>query len=153
RPEVPDGADEVGDPDSIGAIALFVMLSERVDALTALDAADGWGGDTYVAFDDGDRVCVRADLGGDTPADPTEIGDALRAWVGAGPSGVASVDSERIDGVDHVVLESCAPADGAAPGSGDDSSLDALDALSVPATRAQVMASAGMVTGRGADIE
>ncbi len=37
EPEIPPGGDEIGEADSLGATTLFVMLSERIDPLVALD--------------------------------------------------------------------------------------------------------------------
>ena len=141
-PEVPAGADRFGEASELGAITLFVMLSERIDALSALDATDGWGGDMSVSFHDGDRTCVRADLVGDTANDSIQIFAALQDWAAAGPAGAASVG---MDG-DVVVLESCVGADGGAtPASG-----GAFDALGLAATRSQLMAM--MAVERDADL-
>ena len=130
-PEVPRGADRFGEASELGAITLFEMLSERLDLLTALDAADGWGGDMSVAYRDGDRTCVRADLVGDSPDDTAEILVALQMWADAGPAGVATVE---MDG-DLVALEACVPP------SGDDAAAPtgaAFYALGVVAARSQL---------------
>lgn len=133
EPELPDGADPVSESGPLGATTLFVMLSERIDPLTALGAADGWGGDMSAAYRDDDRTCVRVDLVGDSAEDTSEIADALQAWSDAGPVGVATVD-ETSDGVS---FESCAGgADGEAAAA---SSGRSLDALALPATRSQLM--------------
>lgn len=133
EPQTGDGSEPIGEPSPLGATTLFVMLAERIDPLVALAAADGWGGDMSVAYDDGDRTCVRADLVGDTAPDRDEIADALRAWVDAGPPGAASVTTSG----DRVVFESCSAemevgAAAPAPGS-------SFDALALPATRSQLM--------------
>jgi len=145
EPAVPDGADEIGEAGPLGATTLYVMLAARIDPLEALTAADGWGGDTHVAFRDDDQTCVLADLVGDTQSDTDEIAAALEAWVDAGPPGAAYV-VRTPEG--RVRLESCGAAAGdgeAAPASG----VDALDALAVPATRSQLMAMA--TTSMGLD--
>ena len=141
-PEVPDGADRFDDASELGAITLFVMLSERIDVLTALDAADGWGGDMSVAYREDDRTCVRADLVGDTTEDTAEIHDALQMWADAGPSGVATVE---MDG-DLVALEACAPPadDGAAAPTG-----AAFYALGVVAARSQLTVLTAVDGGAG----
>lgn len=143
-PDLPDGAERVGLPDELGATTLFVLLSERIDPLEALAAADGWGGDRYVSYRLDDRTCVRVDLVGDSPTDTDEIARALEAWAAAGPGGAASVEG----GGETVALESCAgPADAAAtaPTAG-----RSYDALGLPAARAQLMAVAAD-SGRGPD--
>jgi hypothetical protein len=143
-PDLPDGAERVGLPDALGATTLFVLLSERIDPLEALSAADGWGGDRYAAYRIDDRTCVRANLVGDSPTDTDEIARALEAWAAAGPTGAASVEA----GGETVTFASCAvPADAAAtaptPGG-------SYDALGLPAARAQLMAVAAD-SGRSPD--
>jgi hypothetical protein len=130
-PDVPGSDGAVYEPDELGAVALFVMLSERIDPIVALDAADGWGGDAAVTFDEDEDVCVRVNLEGDTAADTDEIAGALRAWADAGPAGAATVETAG----DSVELESCT-ADGAdAPESTDRSAA----ALGLVAMRSQFM--------------
>jgi hypothetical protein len=130
-PDLPDGAERVGEPDVLGAVGLFVLLSERLDAEVALVAADGWGGDRYAVFRDADRTCVRVALVADTPGDLDEVAAALRDWVAGGPAGAASVEVAG----ETVALDSCAAgADaGEQPAGG-----ASLDALTLPATRAQL---------------
>ncbi len=142
-PEAPDGADLFGDASELGAITLFVMLSERIDVLTALDAADGWGGDMSVTYREDDRTCVRADVVGDSTGDTAEIHGALQMWAEAGPSGVATVE---MDG-DLVSLEACVPPedDGAAAPTG-----GAFDALGVVAARSQLTVLAAVDGGADA---
>lgn len=149
EPELPRGADEIGESGPLGATTLFVMLSERIDPLVALGAADGWGGDMSVAYRDDDRTCVRVDLVGDTDTDTREIAEALQAWVGAGSPGAATVEH----GDDVVSFESCAgpPAGGGgesgAGGEGEGTGEGippagggaSFDALALPASRSQIM--------------
>lgn len=139
QPELPRGADEIGESGPLGATTLFVMLAERIDPVTALGAADGWGGDMSVAYRDGDRVCVRVDLVGDTDTDTGEIAAALQGWVDAGSAGTASVEQ----GDDVVAFESCAgPPDGDGDGGGESSPAGegaSFDALALPASRSQIM--------------
>ena len=130
-PAVPDGGERFGEAGELGAITLFVMLSERIDILTALDATDGWGGDMSVSYRDGERTCVRADLVGDTSTDSAELLAALDAWAAAGPAAAATVE---MDG-DVVAFESCAdPDQETAPSSG-----GGFYALGMVAARSQLM--------------
>ena len=140
QPDVPSGADRFGEASELGAITLFVMLSDRIDIVTALDATDGWGGDMSVSFHDGDRTCVRTDLVGDSPADTEEILVALQMWAGAGPAGAATVS---LDG-DLVALEACIPPDGDDPAG---STGGAFDALGMVAARSQVTVMAAVEDG------
>lgn len=132
EPELPGGARRIGQPDALGAVGLFVMLGERIDPVVALAAADGWGGDAYVAYRDGDRTCARVDLVADTPADLDEMAAALADWVAAGPAGAASV----VVAGETVTLEACAAPAGAA----DPGREPGGDAFALAAVRAQVAA-------------
>lgn len=144
-PDVPDGAERIGTADELGATTLFVLLSERIDPLEALTAADGWGGDRYVAYRLDDRTCVRVDLVGDSPTDTDEIGRALESWAAVGPAGAASVDTTG----EAVALESCAGAAGAATAPpGAPAEGRSYDALGLPAARVQLMA---VAAGAGQD--
>jgi hypothetical protein len=142
EPDVPAGVDRLGAPEVLGAVGLFVMLSERIDPVAALGAADGWGGDRYVAYDDGTRICAQVDLVADSPTDRDELAGALRTWVDAGPDGAGSV---AVLG-DTVAFESCAvaPGEGTAPGA-------ALGALNLPAARAQFAALGATEAGLAPD--
>ena len=65
EPELADGEDEFDD-GHFGSIGWLVMLSERLPPAQALTATDGWGGDSYVAFEKDDETCVRIGYAGDT---------------------------------------------------------------------------------------
>jgi hypothetical protein len=141
EPGIPEGADEVGEPDVLGALALYLVLSQRIDPAAALDATLGWGGDSYAAYRDSDRTCVRLHVAGDTADDTDELATTLGDWVAAGPRGAASVGLEG----DVVALESCS-GDAAADGT-PVAGTGALDALLLVALRSEVAAS-GVLEGR-----
>ena len=134
-PEVPDGGDRLGRAGELGASTLLVLLADRIDAFQALDAVDGWGGDSAVTYKLDGRTCLRGRLVGDTPTDTEELHQALDAWVAAGPAGVASVAVEG----DEIALESCSPDPGAGAAPASTRSIDALGAV---AARSFVMAQA-----------
>jgi hypothetical protein len=69
----------------MGQIGLYVMLSEAIDETTASLASQGWGGDRYIAWQDGTRTCVRQTIVTDTPRDATELGAALHQWAQSRP--------------------------------------------------------------------
>jgi hypothetical protein len=80
-PVPPPPADgEIVDQGSFGQLTLTLTLASAVDRQTAREAADGWGGDAYVAWDEEDRTCVRTAFRMDTPADLDELADAWEAW-------------------------------------------------------------------------
>ncbi|MEM9036591.1 MAG: hypothetical protein AAGD18_18495 [Actinomycetota bacterium] len=107
-PALADDEEEI-DAGEVGSPSWLLLLAERVDVDVALEAADGWGGDAYVAFRRDGVVCVRVDWQGDTEADVAQMRGALDAWVAAGPDGAASVEDR--DG--GLRFESCDPGEGA----------------------------------------
>jgi hypothetical protein len=102
---VADGAEL--DRSVIGAMGLAQILGELSPVLAGFgdlpESVDGWGGDAYVAWVDADRVCVRANLVGDTPADTSEIGAALQEWAASPPFRVQAT----VQVGDVVSLTSC----------------------------------------------
>ena len=79
---VPKADGEAFDDGEVGALFLIMMLDLELGTGRALEAAIGWGGDSYVAWRDGDRPCVRIDFVMDSPAHTTELVEALRDWAG-----------------------------------------------------------------------
>jgi hypothetical protein len=132
-PVVPTGGEQIGEDDRLGALALFLLLSERIDPLEALSAADGWGGDAYVVYDRGGTPCMELAVRGDSTRDGDELLRAFEAWVAEAPPGAAQV---RSDG-DLALVTACDP------GEQDDPSGLAVDALTLPAARALMMLAAG----------
>jgi hypothetical protein len=118
-PELLAGEDEI-DSGAFGVLSWYVLLAERIPLVAALDAADGWGGDSYVAFERDDRSCVRIHHVSDSAVDRAQMYKALQSWIAALPGAPASVT--RAGAV--VQFESCDP--GAAADVGSDSSDAAL---------------------------
>jgi len=80
----------------LGELVLRLVLQSSIDRASATRAADGWGGDRYVAWDDRDgRLCVRVDVVVVSPADRSELLDALRRWAQRHP-GAAVADGEAV---------------------------------------------------------
>lgn len=79
-----DGAVEAR--GTLGEIGLLSMLSGTMDSTTAMRAAQGWGGDRYVSWRQGNLTCTRATIVTDTNEDAVELGAALGRWA-AGRSG------------------------------------------------------------------
>lgn len=71
-PEIQDG--------EIGQLALFLMLDARLSRSRAGAAAQGWGGDRYVAWKDGGGTCMRFTMAMDSPRDVDELRSALGLW-------------------------------------------------------------------------
>jgi hypothetical protein len=129
------------DADTLGSPSLLFVLAERIDVKQALTAADGWGGDQYVAFERGDNVCVRLDYRGDTSRDVDEMRSALRQWIAEGPAGVANVRNHG----EGLRFESCDAGRRAVDGNG--GSGAALDL----ATGRTVLATQSLEQGADAD--
>jgi Zn-dependent peptidase ImmA (M78 family) len=113
------------DSGELGVLTWYFMLAERMPLRDALTAADGWGGDAYVAYDRGDRSCARMSYAGRTPQDTTRMLVALRRWVAAAPGSPALVT--RAGRVLH--FRSCDP--GTKADIGNDASEDALQLVAI----------------------
>lgn len=57
-----------------------LMLNQGEGTETVADAADGWGGDSYHQWYDGENAALLVVYQGDTPGDVTEMEDALLAF-------------------------------------------------------------------------
>jgi hypothetical protein len=85
---------------AFGAVALYLVLAERIDPVAALAAVDGWGGDHFVAYQDGDRTCAAMRFVGEDDATSSAIEAALTDWAAAMPAAAdvtIDVDSDQID--------------------------------------------------------
>ena len=65
---------------SLGQLNLSLMLAEVLEAGYAEGAADGWGGDSYVVWENGAQTCVRMTIEMDNADDSAELGEALLDW-------------------------------------------------------------------------
>jgi hypothetical protein len=74
----PEG--KVVDRGVLGEVVLLLMLEEVLPNPVARKAADGWGGDQYVAWARGDKTCLKWAIKMDTPTDTAEVVSALRTW-------------------------------------------------------------------------
>lgn len=109
--DVPDDADVV-ESGAFGVVSWFLVLAERIDPFDALQAADGWAADGFVAVVDEGVVCVTARFEGDRPEDVAEMRAALNDWAATMPPDVAQVRP----GDDHVEFRSCDPGPDVATG-------------------------------------
>ncbi len=82
KPKLPAGKKEL-DSGPFGALTWFLLLAERLPLADAFDAADGWGGDSYIAFERAGGTCVRINDISDSAADRVQMQDALHAWIAA----------------------------------------------------------------------
>jgi hypothetical protein len=89
------------DAGALGEMWLFLVLDEVVTRAQAERAAAGWGGDRYVAWNQGGRLCVRWHLVMDSPTDTAEVLAALARWAERNPGATVS-------GREPVVVQNCA---------------------------------------------
>lgn len=76
----PPAEGTVIDQGVFGEFGFRQQLQQDIEPSEVLRAAAGWGGDRYIAWDEGSRTCVRVDVVMDTPRDAEEIRSALQAW-------------------------------------------------------------------------
>ena len=98
----PPADGDVVEDGVVGQVALAAILADS-DRNSAGRAANGWGGDWYVAWKAGTASCVRAAFVMETSNDRDELREALEDWARA-HDGEADV---AVDG-DRIVLTSCA---------------------------------------------
>ena len=92
-PPAADG--EVFDQGVVGMWGLVILLEEELGQRDAFAAADGWGGDWYVAWKDGDDTCVRTTVVMDSDGDLGDLRIALEEWAaGRDRAEVARGDGE-----------------------------------------------------------
>lgn len=140
---VADGEEILDEGGAFGALSWYFMLGEQLDAVEALDAALGWGGDAYRVIGRGDDTCTQLRFVGDTNDDTDEMRRALDRWRAALPHSelveVRSVGA-RVD------VEACDPGtevEGITTG-------DAETAFTIAAFRLGML---GGLVGEGATIE
>jgi hypothetical protein len=93
---------EVFDQGVLGLWGVVILLEDEVGTQNAFIAAQGWGGDWYVAWREGDRTCVRTTLVLDTADDLTELTSNLEDWA------AAQDDADVTRGDGSVTFRSCA---------------------------------------------
>ena len=96
----PKAEGAVIDRNVVGEFGLLLLLNGVDSAASVRQAAAGWGGDRYVAWDAGGRTCVRADIVMDTPADTQQLLAGLERWRRNRPGAT-------VTGTGPVTLTSC----------------------------------------------
>ena len=64
-----------------GEAAWGALFADAFGPFEGLDLADGWGGDRYVAWRNGDETCVRIHVAGDSAAVLDDYAFAIEEWV------------------------------------------------------------------------
>jgi hypothetical protein len=107
--DLPEDAD-ITEQGPWGATSWYLVLAERIDPKVAFQAALGWGGDAFAAYEDDDgRTCVQLVFVGDTEQDEAEMEAALDEWEAAMVGDQAEVI--EVDG--HPGIDACDPGDSA----------------------------------------
>ncbi len=130
QPTAPEGTEKV-DEGSIGATTWYLLLGAHLESPdqmdTALDFAERWAGDHFVAYKTPEgQVCVTDVLRGSNEAQTGQLHRALQNWV-------ATIDGDHVrvelDNFEHVVVTGCDPGPDTVQGLG-----PALDAVTVAAS-------------------
>ncbi len=107
-PSLPDKAVSFGSEQELGALFLFLILSEKTAPDVAKRAIEGWGGDRSLFFMQDKRSCIRFSVTGDTPTDTQELFSAFTLWAQAMPSaGNARVENST----EVVIVTTCDPGE------------------------------------------
>jgi hypothetical protein len=128
-PVLPKGAKKLDSSKEFGALAWFMMLSERIDPHVALRATLGWGADSYTDATENGKTCIEVHYRGETRHDNAEMLTALHQWIAALPRGMAEV---RANSDNTLSLHSCDPGENAKVVT--DHSVDAYQLLLFRAT-------------------
>jgi hypothetical protein len=99
--------------NDLGALRWLLVLAERIPAADALQAVDGWDGDSYLVYEQGGRVCVKADFAGVGRSATDGMAAALDRWTANMPA-ASGATVTRPGAV--VELASCDPGATALPG-------------------------------------
>lgn len=80
---VPPADGVLVDEGTLGALVLYLMVFDAVGVAEAASLSSGWGGDAYVVYEEGDRVCITLDVVGDSASDTQSVTSSLRAFAAA----------------------------------------------------------------------
>ena len=73
--ETPKADGKEIDQGVLGELGLLLVLN--ASGTSGQKAAEGWGGDRYIAWEDGDETCIRVTVATDSPQDDAELRQAL----------------------------------------------------------------------------
>ena len=109
---VPSVAGEVVHEGVAGQFLIQVVLEDGLDADRAREAAAGWGGDSVVAWRDGERPCASLAAVGDDAGETAELRGAFEDWAaerGAAGAGAQPDVTIAPNGDGPVTVQACAP--------------------------------------------
>jgi hypothetical protein len=96
----PKADGKVTDQGVFGELGILLLLRGALGQPAATRAAQGWGGDHYVAWRRGTETCVRTAFVMDTPKDTSELASGLARWADRNPGAT-------VDGSGPITLTSC----------------------------------------------
>jgi hypothetical protein len=92
--DTPEADGEVFDEGVIGQLLVEWLLDVELDEREAAEIADGWAGDRYVAWEDGEETCVRFEIAPLDEAAGADLAKAFQAWANEQPDAeVTELDS------------------------------------------------------------
>lgn len=89
----PDAGGDVYEEGVWGEMGLLTMFLQTLPEEQAWEAAEGWGGDYFVAWKKSGKDCIRMDIVTDGRTDKNQLVQALRDWAEKHPS--ASIKSGK----------------------------------------------------------
>lgn len=104
----------------LGPYGLYLLMAGGLPPTEALQAADGWGNDSFVAYTLDDRLCVDARIVADSRTDADRIERGLDAWGHARPEESSALVGR--DG-DTLLLSVCDPGTDADQRTPDDDAI------------------------------
>ncbi len=111
--EAPVAQNEISSEGILGAEGILLLLlgesltPGQIEVVTALTAADGWGGDRFIVDGDETASCFRANMVADSAAEFAELEAAFTGW--ASKESVPGAErSVMVDG-EMLLLTACAP--------------------------------------------
>jgi hypothetical protein len=105
-PKLAAGDKQVGVPDRLGAVDLFVVLASRLPAVDAMRAAELWRGDRTITFERKGLPCATVDVVGADSSATAKIRATLQQWTAAA-GGATAVNAASGH---YAELSTCAPA-------------------------------------------
>lgn len=82
---LPQADGKIIDEGSVGELGLILVTGTANTRADSRRASEGWAGDSYRAWTEGNQTCIRWDIVMDTSTDTTELVAALQAWANGQP--------------------------------------------------------------------
>ncbi|MGI9023091.1 MAG: hypothetical protein ACR2HV_07665, partial [Acidimicrobiales bacterium] len=97
----PSAGGKVVAEGTLGELGLILVTGTAVPESDALRASAGWAGDTFRAWSEDARTCVRWHIRMDSPGDAADLVEVLGYWANDNPGAV-------VTGTDPVEITNCA---------------------------------------------